>query len=47
VSVTNSATAAVRDAVTGSDGSATVLALSLTGNYTVTVSNLLDGYKKF
>jgi hypothetical protein len=42
VSVTNSATAAVRDAVTGSDGSATIPALSLTGTYTVTVSK--DGF---
>src|SRR5437867_3498040 len=38
VSVMNSATGAVRDAVTGSDGSATIPALSLTGTYTVTVS---------
>jgi len=38
VSVTNSATGATRDAVTGSDGSATIPALSLTGAYTVTVS---------
>jgi hypothetical protein len=42
VSVTNSATAATRDAVTGSDGSATIPALSLTGTYTVTVSK--DGF---
>ena len=42
VSVTNSATGAVRDAVTGSDGSATVPALSLTGTYTVMVSK--DGF---
>jgi len=38
VSVTNSATGATRDAVTGADGSATIPALSLTGTYTVTVS---------
>ncbi|HEX3142993.1 MAG TPA: TonB-dependent receptor [Pyrinomonadaceae bacterium] len=38
VSVTNSATGATRDAVTGTDGSATIPALSLTGAYTVTVS---------
>jgi len=38
VSVTNSATGATRDAVTGADGSATIPALSLTGAYTVTVS---------
>jgi len=42
VSVTNSATGAVRDAVTGSDGSATIPALSLTGTYKVTVSK--DGF---
>src|SRR5436190_8428387 len=38
VSVKNSATGATRDAVTGTDGSATIPALSLTGTYTVTVS---------
>src|SRR5207244_1512325 len=38
VSVTNNQTGAVRDAVSGSDGSATVPALSLTGTYTVAVS---------
>jgi hypothetical protein len=38
VSVTNNQTGAVRDAVSGSDGSATVPALSLTGTYTVGVS---------
>ena len=38
VSVTNSATGAVREAVSASDGSATVPALSLTGTYTVSVS---------
>src|SRR5215831_13461616 len=38
VSVVNSATGAERDAVTGSDGTATIPALSLTGTYTVTVS---------
>jgi hypothetical protein len=38
VSVVNTATGAVREAVSGSDGSATIPALSLTGTYTVTVS---------
>ena len=38
VSVTNAATGAVRDAVTGAEGSATVAALPLTGEYEVTVS---------
>src|ERR1700737_74470 len=38
VSVVNSATGAVREAVSGSDGSATIQALSLTGTYTVGVS---------
>ena len=38
VSVVNNATGAVRDVVSGDDGSATVPALSLTGTYTVTVS---------
>src|SRR5436190_17613637 len=38
VSVANSATGASRDAVSGSDGSATVAALSLTGTYKVSVS---------
>ena len=38
VSVTNNETGAVRDAVSGSDGSATIPALSLTGTYTVSVS---------
>jgi hypothetical protein len=38
VSVVNTATGAVRDAVSGSDGSATIPALSLTGTYTVGVS---------
>ena len=38
VSVVNTATGAVREAVTGSEGSATVSALSLTGTYTVSVS---------
>ena len=42
VSVLNSATGVVRDAVTGGDGSATIPALSLTGTYTVTVSK--DGF---
>jgi outer membrane receptor protein involved in Fe transport len=38
VSVVNSATGAVREAVTGSDGSVTVPALSLTGTYAVNIS---------
>ena len=38
VAVENSATGAVREAVSGSDGSVTMPALSLTGTYTVTVS---------
>jgi hypothetical protein len=38
VSVTNDATGAAREAVSGSDGSATIPALSLTGTYTVGVS---------
>src|SRR5947209_10102014 len=38
VSVVNNATGDVREAVAGSDGSATIPALSLTGTYTVTVS---------
>ena len=38
VSVTNNQTGAVREAVSGNDGSATVPALSLTGTYTVAVS---------
>ena len=38
VSVINSQTGAVREAMSGSDGSATFPALSLTGTYTVTVS---------
>src|SRR4029450_9944990 len=38
VSVVNAATGAVREAVSGTDGSATISALSLTGTYTVTVS---------
>src|SRR5262249_33459677 len=38
VSVVNTATGAVRVAVSGSDGSATIQALSLTGTYTVGVS---------
>ena len=38
VSVVNIATGAMREAVSGSDGSATISALSLTGTYTVTVS---------
>jgi hypothetical protein len=35
VSVVNTATGAVREAVSASDGSATIPALSLTGTYTV------------
>jgi hypothetical protein len=38
VSVANSATGATREAVSGSEGSATFAALSLTGTYTVSVS---------
>ncbi len=38
VSVLNDATGATREAVSGSDGSATIPALPLTGNYTVIVS---------
>src|SRR5580765_708129 len=38
VSVTNSATAAVRDGVSDNDGGATFSALPLTGTYTVAVS---------
>src|SRR6266550_3072126 len=38
VSVVNTATGAARDAVSGSDGGATIPALSLTGTYTVNVS---------
>src|ERR1035437_2789028 len=38
VSVVNTATGAVREAVSGSDGSATIPVLSLTGTYTVGVS---------
>jgi hypothetical protein len=38
VSVMNNATGAVREVVSGSDGSATISALSLTGSYTVSVS---------
>src|SRR5712671_5604722 len=38
VSVVNTATGAARDAISGSDGSATIPALSLTGTYIVTVS---------
>src|SRR6185295_18220682 len=38
ISVVNSATGAVREAVSGSDGSATIAALPLTGTYTITVS---------
>jgi hypothetical protein len=42
VSVVNVATGAVREAVSDSDGSATISALSLTGTYAVTVSK--DGF---
>src|SRR6185503_6903721 len=42
VSEVNAATGALREAVSGSDGSATISALSLTGTYTVTVSK--DGF---
>jgi hypothetical protein len=42
VSVVNAATGAVREAVSGSDGGATISALSLTGTYTVSVSK--DGF---
>ena len=42
VSVVNAATSAVLEAVSGSDGSATISALSLTGTYMVTVSK--DGF---
>jgi hypothetical protein len=38
VSVVNNATGAVREALSGSDGSVTIQALSLTGTYTVSVS---------
>ncbi|MFL6246424.1 MAG: TonB-dependent receptor domain-containing protein [Thermoanaerobaculia bacterium] len=38
VSVVNNATGAVRESVSGSDGTATIPALSLTGTYTVNVS---------
>ena len=38
VSVMNTATGALREAVSGSDGNATFSALSLTGTYTVSVS---------
>lgn len=42
VSIVNNATHAVRDVVTGSDGSVTIPALSLTGTYTVSISK--DGF---
>src|SRR5436853_6854904 len=38
VSVLNTATGAVRDVISGEDGSATIAALSLTGEYKVTVA---------
>lgn len=42
ISVVNTATGAMREVVTGSDGSVTVPALSLTGTYSVSVSK--DGF---
>src|SRR5215831_11519734 len=42
ISVVNEATGATREALSGSDGSATIPALSLTGTYTVSVSR--DGF---
>ncbi len=44
VSVANTATGDARDVVSGSDGSATIPALSLTGTYTVSVSK--EGFGK-
>ncbi len=44
VSVVNSATGAMRDAVSGNDGNATISALPLTGTYTLNVSK--DGFNK-
>src|SRR5712671_4266986 len=38
ISVVNTATGAVRDAISGEDGSATMAALSLTGEYRVSVT---------
>src|ERR1035437_8695286 len=38
IKVTNTATASVRDVVSGSEGSATIAALSLTGEYKISVS---------
>src|SRR5437016_209551 len=38
VSVVNTATGATRDVISGADGSATISALSLTGEYKVTVT---------
>jgi hypothetical protein len=38
VQVVNTATGAVRDAISGSDGTATIAALALTGTYKITVS---------
>jgi len=38
VSVVNTSTGATREAVSGSEGTATIAALSLTGNYKVTVT---------
>jgi hypothetical protein len=43
ISVTNSGTSAVRDAVSGADGSSTITALSLSGEYKLSVSK--DGFK--
>jgi len=40
ISVLNSATGALRETMSGNDGSATISALSLTGAYTVTVTKL-------
>ena len=45
VSVMNTATGAAREALSGSDGSATIPALSLTGTYTVTVSKAASAAK--
>src|SRR6267142_2530226 len=47
VSVVNTATGAAREAVSGSDGSATIPALSLTGTYTVGVSKAGFGNEEF
>jgi Carboxypeptidase regulatory-like domain len=47
VSVVNTATGAVREAVSGSDGNATIPALSLTGSYKVAVSKAGFGSQEF